>query len=95
MKHDYRIMQLKGDKMRELVFLPYDEEKFDIGNYRVVYEGEVESENCEIAILDYLYDKFNVEHPEEYRGHSLSVSDVVVLDGVAYYCEDFGWRRIG
>lgn len=92
--HKYQLLHLKADKMRELSFLPYNEEKFDLNNYKVVYEGQIESDCSTIEILEHLYERFNISKPADYNGHSLSVSDVVVLDNVAYYCDSFGWERI-
>ena len=35
-----------------------------------------------------------IHHPKDFRGHSLSVSDVVRLDGTDYYCDSLGWVNI-
>ena len=49
-------------------------------------------------ILEQLYMRFNLAHPEDFHGHSLSVSDVVVLkqDGQvnSYYTDSFGFRKL-
>lgn len=49
-------------------------------------------------MLDTLFYQFNVEHPKDFYGHSLSVSDVIVLrrDGTiaAYYVNDVGFRHL-
>ena len=37
---------------------------------------------------------FNIDKPADFKGHSLSVSDVVVLDGAAYYVDVYGFKRI-
>ena len=34
------------------------------------------------------------QKPESYKGHSLSVSDIVVLDGVNYYVDSFGFIKL-
>lgn len=48
--------------------------------------------------LEAIYQEFNINHPADYRAHSLSVSDVVVItqDGVttAYYVDDFGYQEL-
>ena len=63
--------------------------------YNKVYEGEIEAEGKTIyRILDDLFTKFNCFHPNDFHGHSLSTSDVVVLDGVMYYCDSFGWVNV-
>jgi hypothetical protein len=35
-----------------------------------------------------------MSHPSDFRGHSLSVSDVVYLDGKYYYCDSFGYKEL-
>ena len=37
---------------------------------------------------------FNQERPEDFKGHSLSVSDVVVLDDTAYYVDSVGFKPL-
>ncbi len=48
--------------------------------------------------LESIYERFNLHHPDDFRGHSLSVSDVVVLreDGrvQAYYVDSFGFTQV-
>jgi len=79
-------------------FIGYDEllEHFgepDPDNYRVVYDGEVETND-----LEELFAKFNLDHPPGYEGHSLSMSDVVELyddSGSSFhYVDRFGFREI-
>ena len=63
--------------------------------YNNVYEGEIttESENT-TDILDDIYRKFNIARPEDFKGHSLSTSDVIKMDGKHYFCDSFGWEEI-
>ena len=67
--------------------------KFDISQYKKVYEGEVQEEKNILNTLESIFEKFNLLHPSDFHGHSLSVSDVVVLDGVNYYCDSYGWVK--
>ena len=66
----------------------------DAANYEAVYSGELE----ESATLDDLYEKFNIDHPADYKGRSMSVSDVVVLhqngEDKAYYVDSFGFSEV-
>jgi hypothetical protein len=80
-------------------FIGYDEmaEKFgepNMRDYDAVYDGEVETND-----LESIYAKFNVEHPEGFTGHSLSMSDVVELYDEAgskfHYVDRFGFKQIG
>ena len=46
------------------------------------------------TVLEYIFRTFNIEKPADFKGHSLSVSDVVTLDGVAYYVDAYGFKRL-
>ena len=69
--------------------------------YSVLYEGELLcGEDWEPEkILERLFHIFNVEHPSDYKGRSMSVSDVVALqdeDGEKYYCcSTFSFMPVG
>jgi hypothetical protein len=91
----YKIKQLKDLRKSEYAFMWWEmaKDKFNIDDYEVVYEGEIEGTHPEV-VLDRLFEIFNIKHPEDYRGHSLSVSDVVELDGVDYYCDSIGWVNL-
>ena len=65
--------------------------KFDISQYKKVYEGEVQEAKNILRTLESIFEKFNLHHPSDFYGHSPSVSDVVVLDGVSYYCDSYDW----
>lgn len=71
--------------------------KVDLNNYNEVYMDDLYSSifSKNIDILEEIYQKFNVgQKPESYKGHSLSVSDIVVLDGVNYYVDSFGFIKL-
>lgn len=93
-----RIHQLKPDVDVMMKFIGYDEllERFgepNPDNYKVVYDGQIETND-----LDAIYEKFNLDHPPGYQGHSLSMSDVVELydqNGSSFhYVDRFGFREI-
>jgi len=55
-------------------------------NYNLIYTGELAELAEDFPVLqtqsdtlEALYEKFNINHPADYKGHSLSVSDIVVL----------------
>ena len=88
------IYQITEDKEREFAFLGYDRViskygKVEKSNYKKVYECEIDVSNA-----DEVFEKFNLNIPADFTGHSLSVSDVIVLDGNAYYCDRFGWQVV-
>ena len=51
-----------------------------------------------IASLEDIYTRFNIDHPKDFKGHSLSVSDVVVLhqngQDAAHYVDSFGYKEV-
>lgn len=63
-----------------------------LGDYVPVWRGNIESETVDEA-LDKLFYIFNMDRPKEFCGRSMSVSDVVMLDGKYYYCDSFGWSE--
>ena len=66
---------------------------FNFKDYKKVYD-EMEEGEDNIDILDKLFEKFNLAHPDDFHGHSLSVSDVIILDDKMYYCDSIGWKEI-
>ena len=98
MEHKYSILQLK-DVYNPKVFmwLDYVNEKLggvDINEYIKTYEGTIEGDN-NISMLEELFEIFNIRHPEDFHGHSLSVSDIVILDDIIWYCDSTSWQEIG
>ena len=53
------------------------EPEFD--HYEVVYTALLPPYTDQNMMLEGLYEKFNIDHPSDFRGHSLSVSDIVAL----------------
>ena len=98
-KDTFRIYQLKrGEDTRELQFESYDRLKesgqiLNPDNYVKVYEAELSKG----LSLEDIYTRFNIDHPKDFYGHSLSVSDVVVLhkDGkdTAHYVDRLGYKE--
>ena len=96
----YSIYQLKRDEdMRDYSFASMDELNrrgltVNPDNYEKVYEAPKTAEDT----LDSIYYRFNMEHPADFRGHSLSVSDVIVFheNGVdtAHYVDSYGFKAI-
>lgn len=67
---------------------------FNFQDYKKVYDGKVKDNDDHFVILESLFNKFNLNHPKNFHGHSLSVSDVVVLEDKMYYCDSVGWKEI-
>lgn len=100
----YEIYQLKEDTMEQvkLRFMASDQAAALGGihreNYRLVYEGNVETRKDAQQTLDGLFRRFNIDRPTGFEGHSLSVSDIVRLtDGNAsgwWFCDAYGWKLL-
>ena len=95
---EYEIYQLNAGS-RDNMFLNMKElrEKHvtpNIASYDSVYKGTLEPG----MTLDSLYTKFNVERPEDFKGHSLSVSDVIVISDehgkTAWFVDSFGFTQL-
>ena len=99
-KDTFSIYQLKhGDETRDLRFEPYDRlqatgNSVDRANYERVYSAELTPGTS----LEDIYTRFNIDHPKDFKGHSLSVSDVVVLhqngQDTAHYVDSFGYKSV-
>ena len=69
-------------------------------NYTLLYVGELSELQKETqgATLEAIFEKFNLDHPEDFRGHSLSVSDIVLLhqngQNTAHFVDSFGYTEI-
>ncbi|MTQ82071.1 LPD25 domain-containing protein [Ruthenibacterium lactatiformans] len=66
----------------------------DRKNYQLVYTAPLDKNTS----LDEIYHRFNMEHPTDYTGRSLSLGDIVVFrqDGkqTAYYVDSIGYREV-
>ena len=99
-KDTFSIYQLKhGDETRDLRFEPYDRLQatgniVDRANYELIYSAELTPGTS----LEDIYTRFNIDHPKDFKGHSLSVSDVVVLhqngQDTAHYVDSFGYKEV-
>ena len=95
----YTVYQLKP-AARRLMFMNMDyhirrHEPVSIDNYQKIYTGPLDPKDT----LEDLFTKLNMdEKPEGYAGHSLSVSDVVILnrDGAstAHFCDSVGFAEV-
>ena len=99
-KDTFSIYQLKrDDETVDLRFEPYDRltaagHTVDMANYDRIYIADLAPETS----LEDIYTRFNVDHPKDFKGHSLSVSDVVVLhqngQDTAHYVDSIGYKEV-
>ena len=100
----YAILQLRRiedtvyerfSSMRELERMGLEP---DIDHYEVVYTAPLLPYKDQNTMLEELYAKFNVSRPDDFTGHSLSVSDIVALrqNGVVscHYVDSIGFQEL-
>ncbi|EJV27866.1 hypothetical protein HMPREF1341_01925 [Enterococcus faecalis ERV81] len=96
----FSIYQLRGgEETRDYRFEPYERLQaaglaVDSANYDLVYTAPLDKSTS----LEDIYRTFNIDHPADFRGHILSVSDVVVLhqngQDTAHYVDSFGYMEV-
>ena len=96
----FSIYQLKGgDETLDYRFEPLDSIhrnglSVDPANYELVYTAPLTERDS----LESIYTRFNIDRPADFTGHSLSVSDIVVLHqggtDTAHYCDRFGFSQV-
>lgn len=104
------VNKANGRTVREFEFIIYQteanymfftwnmaKERFNFDDYTKIYDGVVK-ERSEESALEELFTMFNISHPIDYKGRSLSVSDIVELKvggrSKFYYCDFIGWKKI-
>lgn len=97
---NYQIFQLKDTiDNKDVLFCSLDEMNrqkghVDIDRYDAVYAGDMPPG----MDLESIYLRFNVNRPEDFHGHSLSISDVIVVTSDsyrrAYYVDVFGFSEL-
>ena len=99
-KDTFSIYQLKrGDETRDFRFEPYDRLQaaglaVKAANYDLIYTAPLTPGTS----LEDIFTRFNIDHPADFKGHSLSVSDVVVLhqagQDTAHYVDSIGYQAV-
>ena len=103
----YTIYQIKkGEEYHNSRFTDWKDLKrfnipFDKNSYESVYGGyltDISRSQNRAVILDDIFRKFNVDRPEDFRGHSLSVSDIIVLEdkngSSAFFVDSYGMTEV-
>lgn len=103
MKHNPELDHLRFEGTESLKRMGITNDNFDTikpENYELIYVGELSElkEETQGATLEVIYEKFNIDHPEDYKGHPLSVSDIVVLhqngENSAHFVDSFGFTGL-
>lgn len=100
-KFEYVIYQVKASVPFSFMNWEYAKEHagWSFDPYGLVWADKEEARD-DYDLLNYLFEKFNVDHPDHYIGHSMSVGDVIRIDNIEtkeikyYYCDSFGWIDI-
>lgn len=100
----FTIYQLKsGEELHYHRFEPLERLErlglfVDPDNYEKVYTADVPEDGSIMMKLENIYKTFNLHRPEDFKGHSLSVSDVVVLHqegkDTAFYVDSIGFEEV-
>ena len=96
----YGIYQLaRREETMDLRFEPFDRlqatgHTVDRANYELVYTAQLTKD----MTLGGIWEKFNIDRPDDFKGHSLSVSDIVVLhqngENTAHYVDSIGFQQV-
>lgn len=102
-----KILQLDHniEEAEAILFRDYDftkrryENKNDLLRlYRTVYEiDDYESKTMDksaLSICNDIFVDFNLSIPEDFKGHSLSISDIIQLDDTYYYVDSIGFVEV-
>ena len=94
---NYAILQLRDieetrmERFSSLRMLERMDMEVNIDHYEVVYIAPLPIHTNRHAFLESVFEKFNLDRPEDFKGHSLSVSDIVAIreNGAVscYYCD--------
>ena len=101
----YAILQLREDvddniplMFANYSYLQKKEMEPEIDRYEVVYHGSISMSEDVDRQLEDLYVKFNIDHPNDFSGHSMSVSDIVALKVAGevsfHYVDSVGFQKL-
>ena len=103
LKDDPELDKLRFEGTESLKRMGITKDNFDAvlpENYKLVYLGELSElqGQTQSETLEAIYTKFNIDHPADYKAHSLSVSDIVVLhengENTAHFVDSFGFTEL-
>lgn len=100
----YAILQLRSreENVYELFASMKELERMglapDIDHYEVMYTEELPAYESRYQFLESVYARFNIDRPEDFKGHSLSVSDIVAIKEAGqiscYYVDSIGFQEL-
>lgn len=100
----YAILQLRRtedtvmERFESMASLHRQGKEPEFDHYEVVYTGNLPPYTDQNMVLEGIYEKFNIDRPTNFHGHSLSISDVVALKtaGVVscHYVDSIGFAEL-
>ena len=96
----FKIHQIKDIENTDYVFRSFNHNKFNFADYEEKYAMEFESidDKTDMEICDTIFYVFNMRTPEDFTGHSRSVSDIIELNkhgsSAFYYCNVCGFTKL-
>ena len=101
---NYAILQLRDieetrmERFSSLRMLERMDMEVNIDHYEVVYITPLPIHTNRPAFLESVFEKFNLDRPDDFKGHSLSVSDIVAIreNGAVscYYCDSTCFQEL-
>lgn len=101
---NYAILQLRDieetrmERFSSLRMLERMDMEVNIDHYEVVYIAPLPIHTNRSIFLESVFEKFNLDRPEDFKGHSLSVSDIVAIreNGAVscYYCDSTCFQEL-
>lgn len=90
-----KIYQIKDIEKTVYAFRDFNKEAFNFDDYTLVAEKEMEIP-AEYATMpqEFVFIEFNGEARKEFKMQSLSVSDIIEIDGARYYVQNFGFLNL-
>ena len=96
----YSLFMLKDcDATADKRFMCYDwtmaHGGVNLAEYETVYTGHIEPRATVAETLEAIFTMFEFVHPHDYRGRSISVSDLVALEDTGtYFCDSVGFKQL-
>lgn len=98
----YKLFQVKSEFIREYGFCSLDQARKSAGGndlpkaaWEEVYSFDKETAYIDaIDDLEGIYRTFNENRPEDFKGHSMSVSDIVEAPYGLWYCDSIGFKQV-
>jgi hypothetical protein len=91
---EYKLYQVKSEKFSlyntNLIF--YNKQNLYFEDYNLIYTGKIKKDNIYI-ILDRLFENFNINHPENFNGRSMSISDIIYINKKYYIVMPNGFKE--